>query len=492
MIKKPILPLPPLLVQRIAAGEIIERVASVVKELVENSIDANASSISIELQEGGKKRIVVKDDGSGIAKGELLLAVAPHATSKLTTLEDLDNICTLGFRGEALASIAAVSRLSIASRTEEADSGYALMVENSRPGAIVPYGMRPGTMVMVEALFHEMPARRKTLKSSSTEAAYCQSVLEQLALAYPNVHFKWISEQKQLDFKPSSLQQRAMQITGLKADDALWLEKEEDDLSLKVFLGKPSPDRYGQPCFIVNKRPARVPALWNALKQGYGDTLYASRMPPSIIWLEINPKELDPNVHPTKNEVRLRFPERIHPILKNMVETSLARPLINVTSATFTKEKVSKPRVSEPLTPYLFSESTQVSLLQKETLGEPIGILHGVYLLAANSSGLVIVDIHAAHERLIYERFKEGLKGESVIQNLLLPKALALPRALYEEEERFLATLGFHFDGDGYLTTLPRWLGKSSPEQFLSTFILWHDENNDMPIMEKAMMPWLS
>jgi len=133
-------------------------------------------------------------------------------------------------------------------------------------------------------------------------------------------------------------------------------------------------------------------------------------MPPSIVWLEINPKELDPNVHPTKNEVRLRFPERIHPILKNMVETSLARPLINVTSATFTKEKVSKPRVSEPLTPYLFSESTQVSLLQKETLGEPIGILHGVYLLAANSSGLVIVDIHAAHERLIYERFKVRIK----------------------------------------------------------------------------------
>ena len=485
MSRYPIRPLPPLLVQRIAAGEMIERIASVVKELVENSIDAQASSILIELQDGGKKRIVVKDNGVGIAKSDLLLAISSHATSKLTTSEDLENICTLGFRGEALASIAAVSRLSLASRSEDSDSGYALVVENSRPGAIVPYGMSQGTMVVVEALFHEMPARRKTLKAASTETAHCLNVIEQLALACPEIHFKLISDQKQVDFRPSSLQQRVLQVTNLKADDGLWVENEEGGVVLKAFLGKPSPDRQGQPCFIVNKRPARVPVLWNALKQGYGDTLYALRLPPAVIWLDLSPKDLDPNVHPTKSEVRLRFPERIHPILKSTVESAFAKPLC--VGKTGEQEETPRNRIGEPVGEYLFQKADSLPFARKETVGEPISLLHDTYLLAASTEGLVIVDIHAAHERILYERMKEGVDGKAVaLQKLLLPKALLLPRTFFEEEEHFLNRLGFYFDDKGCLTALPLWLGKFPPEHFLLSFISWHDEHNTMPLMEKS------
>ncbi|MFT3847836.1 MAG: DNA mismatch repair endonuclease MutL [Propionivibrio sp.] len=499
--------LPDLLISQIAAGEVVERPSSVLKELLENALDAGSQAIQIQLEEGGVKLIRVSDDGCGIARDELALALTRHATSKIATLDDLERVATLGFRGEALASVASVARLTLTSRQIGASHAWRLSAE---PGASPePAALGAGTVVEMRDLYYNTPARRKFLKSEATEFAHCADAVKRVALAHPSVAFTLSHNGRvSLHLAKTDARGRAGAILGddfLAESRALDTgEPRRDSESgqghgLRVFGHCATPThsraRSDAQYVYVNGRFVRDKLLSHALREAYQDMLHGSRYPAYCIFLEIDPASVNVNVHPAKTEVRFRDGRAVHQFVFHAVQRTLSSPLTSardepsgVSSTTFpaaspaslaplrpntTPSRTNEPswtprqeslRVSEPAmaayfafagqaqptaarTPIPFSAPTPPSEGGTPPMGYALAQLHGVYVLAQNALGLVLVDMHAAHERILYEKLKAALDSQRIAtQALLIPavfSADALEVAAAEENAGALRDLGF-------------------------------------------------
>ncbi len=484
--------LPELLINQIAAGEVVERPASVVKELIENALDSGADRIDLRLEEGGIKRIVVSDNGCGIAEDQLTLALTRHATSKITSLADLERVTSLGFRGEALASIASVARVRLTSRTQ--NSLHARLID-SKDGSVSPAGATIGTSVEVLDLYADTPARRKFLKSQGTETAHCMEAFRRVALAHPQVTFTArIDQRKVEDWPISSWQQRALAGLGEEFELAhRVIEQSAGNLYLRGILGAPTASRAraDRQFFYVNGRFVRDRTLSHALRRAYSDVLHGDRHAAYVLFLSIDPELVDVNVHPAKVEIRFRDAQAIHRFVYQVARDSLrtaageqhapssaqyqpdalATPMLSATSQVLNPSA----RINEPHTQYRFESfssrpaSSEVAgslsfyepgVLQQlaqghedkhsgddaAPLGHALAQLQGIYLLAQNKTGLIVVDIHAAHERLVFEKMKRAHDSKSLsMQALLIPvifRAEPLEARVVEEQNLELLALG--------------------------------------------------
>ncbi len=464
-------PLPDLLISQIAAGEVVERPASVLKELVENSLDAGAREIDVQLIEGGVRSIRVADDGGGIDRADLPLALARHATSKIGSLADLERVVSYGFRGEALASIASVARLSITSRT--AGSAHAWRID-AGDLSLSPAALTRGTVIEASDLYYNTPARRKFLKQEATEFAHCEEALRRMALARPAVAFSLAHNgrvKQRLD--ASDLSRRTRELLGEEFfGQARAVELAAGDLHLTGFVALPAYSRAGrdaQYCF-VNGRFVRDKLLAHAVRQAYADILHGSRHPAYVLFLELDPAGVDVNVHPAKIEVRFREARSVHQFVFHALQRTLAAPLSaaaqpsaapqrDLPAAAWTPPRQSPLGIREPaVAAYLDfvavagQNPAEHVVLQEQTgeeapLGYALAQLHGVFVLAQNAAGLVLVDMHAAHERILYEKLKTALAGQApATQRLLIPalfSASATEMASAEEHRQTLGRLGF-------------------------------------------------
>jgi DNA mismatch repair protein MutL len=496
--------LPDLLISQIAAGEVVERPASVLKELLENSLDAGSKAIQVHLEEGGVKLIRITDDGCGIAKDELALALTRHATSKIVSLDDLERVGTLGFRGEALASVASVARLAISSRERGASHAWKLKAETGAEPE--PAALMAGTVVEMRDLYYNTPARRKFLKAEGTEFAHCADAVKRLALTRPDVAFSLTHNGRNLfQLAPSDAARRIADILG---DDFLGaarrLEAAAGPLAIAGFAVDPTratDTKDGQYVF-VNGRYVRDKIISHALREAYRDVLHGSRQPAVCLFINIDPALVDVNVHPAKTEVRFRDSRAMHQFVFHAIQRTLA------TAVTAENREFSAPAGAFPEAPadrrqaptapngsgyaanypppfrhqaslgvaepaaaaYLaFAKATQhlgnpayasanpaggpqfspaePAAQDGPPLGYALAQLHGIYVLAQNARGLVLVDMHAAHERILYEKLKTAFDNRQIAtQALLIPavfSAEALDIAAVEEHAEALAELGF-------------------------------------------------
>jgi DNA mismatch repair protein MutL len=447
-----ILPLPDLLISQIAAGEVVERPASVLKEVLENALDAGATRIDIQLDEGGVRRIRVADDGRGITADDLPLALARHATSKIATLDDLERVASYGFRGEALASIASVARVTLTSRATDAAHAYKLAHGQTAPE---PAALDRGTVVDVADLYWSTPARRKFLKSEATEFAHCAEVVNRMALARADVAFNLShngSAKRRLANHDFS--QRARELLG--ADffpHARPVDVSAGPLRLSGLAALPAYSRGSrdEQYFFVNGRFVRDKLLMHAAREAWADILHGARHPAYVLFLELDPAAVDVNVHPAKTEVRFREARGIHQFVFHALQRTLASPLSAIENIALPREAVasveyvnpwqtarqSSLSVSEPAVRQYFdfvasavppAPTFHNPPEQNHTpaLGYAVAQIHGVYILAQNAAGMIIVDMHAAHERILYERLKSVLdRAEAARQDLLVPLLLA-------------------------------------------------------------------
>jgi DNA mismatch repair protein MutL len=454
--------LPDLLVSQIAAGEVVERPASVLKELVENSIDAGARAISVTLDEGGMRRVQVEDDGDGIAAQDLPLALARHATSKIRDLGDLEGVATMGFRGEALASIAAVSRLSILTRTAAAAHGASIAAEGAHVGEVTPAPRAQGTTVSVADLYFNTPARRKFLRTEATEFGHCDEVFRRMALARCDLAFA---------LKHNGRVSRHLRVQSLAERAAALLGDEFLAASVPVEAGSGAPKLTGltgtpqaataradAQYFFVNGRFVRDRLLSHAVREAYSQLLHGERQPAYVLFLELDPRAVDVNVHPAKTEVRFRDARAVHQFVRHALERALSPSAAEapVAYASFSSAAAIQPSFSQPsfalaqpAAAYQAFMGSAVPLPAAEKappLGYTLGQLHGVYILAQNEAGLVLVDMHAAHERIVMEKLKKNLDAGAVQrQRLLVPAVLsadALDIAAAEENREVLERLG--------------------------------------------------
>jgi DNA mismatch repair protein MutL len=465
--------LPDLLINQIAAGEVVERPAAALKELLENSLDAGAHDISVQLASGGAKLLKVSDDGSGIGKAELLLALARHATSKIATLEDLERIASLGFRGEALASIAAVSSLTLTSRTRDSKHAWSIAAEGGAVAEPKPAAHDPGTSVEVHDLYFNTPARRKFLKSESTEYAHCDEVFKRIALARPEIAFKLQHNGRaQWHLKAQETGERISAVLGDEfATAAIAVDAHSTGLRLTGLVGLPAAARGArdaQYCF-VNGRFVRDKVLAHALRQAYQDVLHHDRHPAFVLFLELDPARVDVNVHPAKSEVRFRDSQAIHQFVFHAVSRALAgtvaggttdvlpEPALWPSTAGFIATQHRMPlgiAQSSAVYETLFGRerAAQAAIAAEPAtelppLGFALAQLSGIYVLAQNEHGLIIVDMHAAHERIVYEKLKTQLDADRIaMQPLLIPVVFNAERidvATAEEHAETLIKLGF-------------------------------------------------
>ena len=459
--------LPQLLVSQIAAGEVVERPASVLKELVENSIDAGARTISITLDEGGMRRIQVEDDGEGIARDELALALTRHATSKIASLTDLEAISTMGFRGEALASIAAVSRLAISTRRKDAPHGALIRAEGADVGEIEPAARAAGTTVTVADLYFNTPARRKFLKSEPTEFGHCDEVFRRLALAQPAIAFSLRHNGRATrHVRGDTLRERTLALLGRDlAEAAVPIETAAGGMRLRGLAGTPQAAQARSDCqyFFVNGRYVRDRVLAHAVREGYAELLHGERQPAYLLFLDLDPRAVDVNVHPAKIEVRFRDSRAVHQFVRHALERSLAPSAAEAPIAYATVAPAvgiqSALALAQPAAAYqAFMAAATAPLPSSEReqappLGFALAQLHGIYILAQNEAGLVLVDMHAAHERILMERLKRALDaGDVSRQRLLVPAVLAaeaLDIAMAEENRDTLERLGLEVAASG-------------------------------------------
>ncbi len=472
----PIRVLPSALIDQIAAGEVIERAASVVKELAENALDAGATRIDIDIEAGGLQLIRVRDDGRGIARAELPLAIERHATSKIATLEDLAAVMSLGFRGEALPSIGSIARLRILTRAVGEEQGSELVVEGGRAGAPRPAAHPPGTTVEVRDLFYNVPARRKFVRTAATEFGHIARLTERLALAAPAVTFRLRHNERLILELPGAGDERALAARIARIVGADFLPRavaieEHGALSLRGWLGLPTASRASTDLqyWFVNGRSVRDRLLGNAVRLGYRDVLYHGRHPAYILELRIDPQLVDVNAHPAKLELRFRDSRAVHDYVFRAVERALAgtRPSESVPAAATLA--LTAAGQSATATQPLWADAAAVNDVDRQLLwlrgaadaavladaatepGQPLGTalgqLHGLYIVAQNSTGLVIVDMHAAHERVLYEQFKLQYEGAApAMQRLLEPLAVHCQAAEIElllEHEADFSRLGF-------------------------------------------------
>jgi len=470
-LRPPIRQLPDLLVSQIAAGEVVERPSSVIKELVENALDAGATRVELRLEGGGVRRIVVTDDGSGIDRADLPLALARHATSKIASLADLEAVGTLGFRGEALASIASVATVSVTSRTASSDNAWCIEADSGR---IEPAASPRGTRVEVADLFFRTPARRKFLRAEATELAHCVTQVQRIAAAHPAVEFNaWHDGRAVLRLAPGDAEARVQQLMPENfAGARRRVFAQAPGIELAGWAGLPSVarSRADAQYFYVNGRYVRDKVLTHAARAAYADVLHGSSQPVYCLALAIDPGRVDVNVHPTKIEVRLRDSSAVHQFVLHAVQAALAesaRAVAGESAAPIGRladlaAARSAPRLMQPglgieqqVAPYLalFAEARPQAAapatgdVAAPPLGYAIAQLSGVYVLAQNSLGLVIVDMHAAHERIVYEKLKRQLDARAIPQQrLLIPlvfAASALEVAGSEEHGATLAEIGF-------------------------------------------------
>ncbi|WP_133680336.1 DNA mismatch repair endonuclease MutL [Paludibacterium purpuratum] len=528
---RPIRRLPDHLVNQIAAGEVVERPASALKELLENSLDAGADKITVDLAQGGIKLIRVTDNGGGIAADDLPLALDRHATSKIASLDELEQVGTLGFRGEGLASIASVSRLTLISRQEDAAHAHQILAIDGRLHPVEPAAHAPGTSVEAVDLYFNTPARRKFLKSDNTEYAHCAAVFERIALARPDVEFLLRHNGKVVWRLPQG--SRAERVAALLGQDfiqaSLPLEHVAGPLQLTGFIADPTYSKASRDAqyFYVNGRFVREKTAQHALRQAYRDVLHHERHPAYVLFLTMDPAAVDVNVHPTKIEVRFRESQAVHQFLFHSLNKTLSgsagnradathEPTATATDSTMPSPAMSAARPSMPppargqvfvqqSMPLHVAEGAQ-SIYQKlfdgvreeeraldrqtgtprtdlppvalpesddgiPPLGFALAQLHGVYILSQCQEGLIVVDMHAAHERIVYERLKTALDHEGIpTQPLLLPVsfgASAQEVATVEEHKEGMTRLGLELAALSptqiAVRAVPQWLSDGNP-----------------------------
>lgn len=471
--------LPDQLISQIAAGEVVERPASALKELLENSLDAGSSDIQVSLIQGGVKQLKVTDNGSGIAQDDLAMALTRHATSKIATLEDLESVASLGFRGEALASIASVSRTQISSRAIDTKHAWRTISEGSSITPLAPVGLDSGTIVEVNDLYFNTPARRKFLKTEATEFGHCEEAFTRVALSRPDVSFMPQHNGRALSrFSVSEPQKRFTEVLGAEfAAESIHLDETAAGLRLWGLTAKPTFNRNSRDTqyVYVNGRFVRDKLIAHAIRQAYQDVLHHDRHPAFVLFLECDHNLVDVNVHPSKTEVRFRDGQAIHRSIFHSLHKALATPTGVSNAATASQAAFnpffSNPFSGNPFAPYLsvqsqinlsaqqpqnfyqtllgdskFGDAAQNARAQNDALeasiykpssdasgstqdyppdfplGFAVAQIHGVYVLAQNAQGLVVVDMHAAHERIMYEKLKNALEAKQVsMQPLLLP-----------------------------------------------------------------------
>ncbi len=515
--------LPDALVNQIKAGEVIERPAAVVKELVENALDAGATRIEVSVEQGGLGLLNVRDNGQGIDRDDLVLALQRHATSKIQSLDDLEGVISLGFRGEALPSILSVSRLSLASRRPGSEHGWRVAGDGVLTQvAPQPFALPAGTQVEVRDLFYNTPVRRKFLKSEGTEFRHIDLALRRLSLAGPEVTIAWSHNGRAvLDLRALEQNQagalRVRQVCGGDfVDNAIVLDEERHGARLHGWVGLPSFSRAQADLqyLYVNGRAVRDRLLAGALRRAFADVMHSTRYPAFVLYLEIDPRAVDVNVHPQKTEVRFRDSARVHDLLFGSVQralrevrpdpqlhhrVSLGAPDVGAATAQSridysTAGAAAFPshwRVAEPQPSVPSIEDTGWALLAEpatqasaprpadEPLGQAIAHLHGLFILAQNPRGLVLVDAHAGHERVLYEKLKRDLRdGALASQQLLVPVVIMVAEdeaeALDARRDE-LRQFGLSIDRIGptriALRSLPPLLAGGDPEKLLRSLV---------------------
>lgn len=480
------------LINQITAGEVIERPASVVKELVENSLDAGARHIRVQVEEGGQRRLAVTDDGCGIACDELALALSRHATSKLSDADDLWRLHTLGFRGEALPSIASVSRLTLTSAVQGEAHGWQLEGDAAKGEPRVHPHPR-GTTVEVCDLFYNTPARRKFLRAPTTEWKHIATVLRSLALGHLSVTFEASHDGRRLLHCPGvgdgvAERERLEAVLGRDfAEQSTFFEESLGEVKVCGWVGLPTYSRSqpDQQYFYVNGRHVRDKVAMHAIRQAYADVLYGQRHPCYVVYLEVPPGTVDVNVHPTKMEVRFRDSRQMHQILARGVAGAIGtvrpgdaghdvasfRTLLNENPQA-RQSPMPLPAATDGGTRLrAATEASAASSGEVPPLGFARAQLHGIYILAENAEGMVLVDMHAAHERITYERLKSSRDGQGVrMQPLLVPQGLSLSEseiACVEEHQALLQSLGIEVDVTGptrvRIRAVPTLLSRADP-----------------------------
>ena len=488
--------LPDQLISQIAAGEVVERPASALKELLENSLDAGSSDIQVSLLQGGIKQLRVADNGSGIPQDDLKMALTRHATSKIFSLEDLEAVASLGFRGEALASIASVSRTLIISRAFDTKHAWRIASDGSEISATEPAALDIGTVIEVNDLYFNTPARRKFLKTDATEFGHCEEAFIRVALSRPDVSFTLQHNGRALSrFASGPATKRFNEVLGAEfAAESITVDEEAAGLRLWGVAAKPTFNRNSRDTqyVYVNGRFVRDKLIAHAIRQAYQDVLNHDRHPAFVLFLELDPSLVDVNVHPSKTEVRFRDGQAIHRFIYHSLNKNLATPtgMSNAATASqaahnpFASQYASSPNypqfqtqinlnANQPSAFYetLFGSNNQpdrqfaspvcyadelekpAQPIQDFPLGFAVAQIHGVYILAQNKLGLVVVDMHAAHERIMYEQLKNALDSKAVpMQPLLIPVSFNADRlevATVQEElssgSDNLQQLGFEF-----------------------------------------------
>lgn len=551
--------LPDQLISQIAAGEVIERPASVLKELVENAIDAGSTQIELRLDGGGIRRLCVIDNGSGIPKEELALALTRHATSKIRSLSELESVNSMGFRGEALASIASVARLTLTSRTVSQKHAWSI---DGQHGVIEPAAGSIGTVVDVQQLFDEIPARRKFLKSEQTEFSHCVDAIERIALAYPSIGFRIFHNDKPYkQWQATDTLQRIRDVLGTEfLDSGLEVNHSSAVCSIHGLVTQPSAARAraDKQYFYVNGRFIRDRTVAHAIRSAYADVLHGDRQPAFVLFLSIDPNLVDVNVHPAKSEIRFRDNGAIHRFMQQSIAQALAKlggqgavhqlnepeantPFIASTTAVSNDTTISaktngSPTLNQanpfigakPAVTYQKPVQTSLSINQSEAwqhayaplnttpqssttgvvgssfggavseaphnmpthsseefpLGMAIGQLHGIYILAQNKEGLILIDMHAAHERVLYEQLKTRIDQHNLsVQELLVPVVFHASEkqiALIDEYATILQSLGLSLSAAGpqsiAVRAVPALLAKGDIETMVRRVL--HDLEN--------------
>ncbi|MCW8943730.1 MAG: DNA mismatch repair endonuclease MutL [Sedimenticola sp.] len=496
--------LSPQLINQIAAGEVVERPASVIKELVENSLDAGATRIEVDIEQGGGKLIRVRDNGSGIHPDDLALALSRHATSKISSLEELERVNSMGFRGEALPSISSVSRLSIATRAAGESAGWSITGDGGdQITPPVPDAHPQGTTIEVRDLFYNTPARRKFMRTEKTEFGHIETQLKRLALGRFDVSFSLSHNRKEvfslpLAGRPMEQERRLSGLLGSSfVEQVIHLEREQADLSLRGWIARPvfSRSQADMQYFYVNGRMVRDKLVAHAVRQAFQDVLFHGRHPAYVLYLDLDPMLVDVNVHPAKHEVRFRDSRMVHGFIYRTLHHMLAetKPGQEIDKSTGEIRLVEGESLPSEPKPEVMAHQRPLGLHVKERqadyqssfdiqrpvelteekealvegtepqippLGYALAQLKGIYILAENEAGLILVDMHAAHERITYERFKQGFEhGRISSQPLLVPLSVAVSAReadLAIEHQVLFEELGMEVDRLGSETLVVR------------------------------------